>query len=116
MSADLIPLPETREQVPTVSITPFPPPPQRDALSKLLKNPFVIAGGALLAGMAVTRLFATPPMRKLAHDLAEEALKRARTSSATPPPASLIEQGLEAIRPEVTDAAKRLLAGIFRKS
>ena len=115
MSADIIPMPEPRDPVPPGNITPLPAPPPDDALSKLLKNPLVIAGGALLAGMALTRLFATSPMRKLAHDLAGEALRRARQSGETPAAPSLVEQGLESIRPEITNAAKRFLANILRK-
>ena len=114
MSADIIPMPEPCEPAPPANITPMPAPPAEDALSKLLRNPLVIAGGALLAGMALTRLLATSPMRKLAHDLAEEALKRARQSGETPAAPSLVEQGLESIRPELTSAAKRFLAEILK--
>jgi|GEM_PF-5284692 len=119
MSAEIIPLPAPQEPAPSATITSLPPPvppPAEDSLSKLLKNPFIIAGGAMLAGMALTRLFSTSPMRKLARDLAEEALKRARSSSEPAPAASLLEQGIEAVRPQITEAAKRLLADILRKS
>ena len=117
MSAEIIPLPESSEPPAPANITPFPPPlPQEDTLSKLLKNPLVIAGGALLAGMALTRLFSTSPMRKFARDVAEEALKRTRTTSEPPAAPSLLEQGLEAIRPEITDAARRIIADVFRRS
>ena len=115
MSPDIIPLSEPREPAAPANITPLPPPVPEDALSKLLKNPLVIAGGAMLAGMALTRLFGSPSMRKLGHDLAEEALRRARTSSEPPPPPSIIEQGLQSFRPDITDAARRLLAEVFRK-
>lgn len=116
MTADLIPRPETAESVTPANITPFPPPPPEDTLSKLLKSPLVIAGGALIAGMALTRLFSTSPMRKFARDVAEEALKRTRTTGEPAAARSLLEQGLEAIRPEITDAARRIIANVFRRS
>src|SRR5688572_22737110 len=117
MSAELIPLPAPQEPAPPATITSLPPPVSRaaeDSLSKLLKNPLIIAGGAMLAGMALTRLLSTSPMRKLARDLADEALKRARNSSEPSPVPSLLEQGIEAVRPQITEAAKRLLADILR--
>jgi hypothetical protein len=120
MSAEIIPLPAPQPTpAPSAAITPLPPPvsePEEDSLSKLLKNPLVIAGGAMLAGMALTRLFSTSPMRKLARDLADEALKRARSSAEPPSSPSLLEQGIEAVRPQITEAAKRFLAEILRKS
>ncbi len=116
MTADPIPRPETVASASPPNITPFPPPPPEDTLSKLLKNPLVIAGGALLAGMALTRLFSTSPMRKWARDVAEEALKRTRTTGEPTTGSSILEQGLEAIRPEVTDAARRIIADVFRRS
>ena len=132
MSAEIIPMPAPSDPVPS-NITPMPqtapvpapgPPPipaapATDAISKLLKNPFVIAGGALLAGMALTRLLATPSMQKLARDLADEALKRARdaasTVSQTPAP-SLLEEAVESVRPQITNAARNFLLQILRKS
>lgn len=77
-----------------------------------------MAGGALLAGMALTKLFTVSPVRKLARDLASEAIKRARSTDAAGPasPAlSLLEQGIEAVRPQITDAARRLLNHILKK-
>ena len=120
MSADIIPLPSPQPPAAPPPITSLPPPlpaPAEDSLSKLLKNPLVIAGGAMLAGMALTRLFSTPPMRKLARDLADEALKRARNSTdAAAASPSLLEQGIEAVRPRITEAARRFLADVLRKS
>ena len=90
--------------------------PPDDALTKLLKNPFVLAGGAMLAGMALTRLFSTPPMRRLAQDLADEALKRAKsTTHAAAQPPTLLEQGIGAIRPQLEEAVKNLLTNVLRK-
>jgi hypothetical protein len=118
MSADIIPLPSSPGSQPP-NITPMPSPPSSaggEALSNLLKNPMVLAGGALLAGVALTRLFAAPSVRKLAQDLAQEALKRAKTDSAEPPSVpSLLEQGIEALRPQVIEAAKNFLTSILNK-
>lgn len=131
MSADIIPMPPPHEPAPPSNITPLPqavtttstskatapPASVSDTLSQLLKNPFVLAGGALLAGMALTRLFATPSMQKLARDLAEEALRRARMAPADEKPAapSLLEEAVEAVRPQITDAARSFLAQILKK-
>lgn len=129
MSADIIPMPASHEPAPRSNITPMPqtvpvpaptPAPAPDTLSKLLKNPFVIAGGALLAGMALTRLWSTPSMQKLARDLADEALKRARQATAgtdQPAPApTLLEEAIQSVRPQITDAARNFLAQILKKS
>lgn len=124
MSADIIPLPSPPTADAPANITPMPSPapaPEEDALTKLLKNPLVLAGGAMLAGMAgmaITRLFSTSPMRKLARDLAEEALKRARSADATEAamPASLLEKGLEAVRPQLMEAVTGLLSSALKKS
>src|SRR6185295_17604001 len=90
-----------------------------DALSKLLKNPFVIAGGAMLAGMALTRLLATPSVQKLARTLADEAVKQARRSTTDTPvsaaSSSLLDEAIESVRPQITDAARQFLTRILRK-
>jgi hypothetical protein len=125
MPADIIPLPPP-EPSPRDVITPLPPPippppeaespgAEADSLSKLLRNPMVIAAGAMLAGMALTRLFASSPMRRLARDLADEALKRARPAPESPPAPTLLEQGLDAVRPQITEAARRFLSEVLRK-
>ena len=119
MSAEIIPLPSPPQAVADPlppNVTPLPLPLQEDALSKLLKNPLVLAGGAVLAGMALTRLLSAPPVRRLARDLADEALRRARASSgpAAAEP-SLLEQGLEAVRPQVTDIARGFLDRVLKK-
>lgn len=121
MSADIIPLPTAPAADTPANITPMPAPPAPpadDALTKLLKNPLVLAGGAMLAGMAITKLFSTSPMRKLARDLAEEALKRARSTApgSAAEPASLLEQGLEAVRPQLMEAVTGLLTTALKKT
>ena len=117
MSAEIIPMPAPPPVPSNVTAMPAPPAAApEDLLTKLRKNPLLLAGGALLAGAALTRLFATPSVRKLAQDLAEEAMKRARQSNGeTPEPASLLEQGVAALRPQVTEAAKSFLAAILKK-
>lgn len=120
MSAEIIPLPSAPPSLPPADITLLPPTDAgagEDSLSKLLKNPLVLAGGAMLAGLALTRLLGAAPMRRLARDLADEALKRSRGGPADAPPqaGSLLEQGLEAVRPQITEAARRLLTEILRK-
>lgn len=117
MTADIIPMPEPRETALPPNVTPMPSPVPEDTLSKLLRNPLVIAGGAMLAGMALTRLFSTPSVQKLARDLADEALKRARQSTADKPAAapSLVDEAIESVRPQITDAARQFLAGILKK-
>jgi hypothetical protein len=118
MSADLLSLSGAEEPAPPANIAPLPEAPeslQTDALSKLLGNPLVLAGGAMLAGVALTRLLSTSPVRRLARDLADEALKRARTAGDGPPAPSVLDQLLESVRPQVTDAATRFLADILKK-
>jgi hypothetical protein len=119
MSAEIIPLPSAGPAQPaniTPMPTPTPLPAEEDAWSKLMKNPLLVAGGALLAGMALSRMFAMPSVKKLAQDLAQEAMKRAKIGAdEVPPAASLLEQGIEALRPQVTEAAKSLLASILKK-
>jgi hypothetical protein len=117
MPAEIIPLPPPAPTPPAnITSMPAPPAPAEDAWAKLLKNPLLVAGGALLAGVALTRLFATPSVRKLAQDLAQEAMRRAKSSTTeTPPVASLLEQGIEALRPQVTEAATQFLANILKK-
>jgi hypothetical protein len=120
MSADIIPLPVPPESsgANIAPLSPPPPPaaaPKEDSLSKLLKNPLVIAGGAMLAGMALTRLLSAAPVRRLARELADEAIRRARSGAELPPPPSLLEQGLEILRPQITDAARSFLAEILKK-
>lgn len=119
MSAEIIPLPTPNQSAPS-NISPMPSPPaaaaaEEDRLSKLLKNPLVLAGGALLAGVALSRLLSTSPMRKLAKDIADEALKRARNSGEPAAAPTLLEEGLEALRPQVTQAAKEFLNEILKK-
>lgn len=110
-------LPQSKPSLPAnVTALPVPPACDEDALAKLLKNPLVVAGGALLAGMALSRLLAAPSVRKLAQDLAQEAMKRASSGTAeSPPVASLLKEGMEALRPQVTEAAKTFLANILKK-
>jgi hypothetical protein len=120
MSADIIPLPVPQESSSAGNLAPMPAPdaapaPEENSLSKLLKNPLVIAGGAMLAGMALTRLLSASPVRRLALELAEAAIRHSRRGNPLPPAPSLLEQGLETVRPRITEAAKGFLAEILRK-
>ena len=126
MSADIIPLPPPQDSAPA-NITPLPAPPapaEPDALAKLLKNPYVLAGGALLAGMALARLFTTPSVQKLARELADEALKRTARDGdpaapgAAPAPAAaptLLQEALHAVRPQIAEAAQSFLAQVLKR-
>ena len=88
---------------PTRFITPRWENAEKEALAATLYRPFHNLGS-------------TSPVRKLARELADEAIKRARSGSEPAPAASLLEQGIEAVRPQITDAARRLLTDILRKS
>ena len=139
MSAETTP---AAEPVLPPNVTPMPgstPPPlpageKADPLSQLLKNPLVIAGGAVLAGLVVTRVFGALPVRKLAMEVADEVMRRRRaagsipadpippTSSggAPPPPVSgpaadFIQQGWEQMKPQVAGFAQKMLAQLAGK-
>lgn len=94
-----------------------PRPEGGDALSKLLRNPVVLAAGAALAGMALTRLMGTAPMRKLTQGLTGEAHLRVRQDQPEIPPAagSVLEQSLNAIRPHLQEAAISLVTALLKK-
>jgi hypothetical protein len=114
MSAEIIPMPVPKEELPP-NVTPLPSPHQ-SAMDKLVKNPLLLAGGALLAGIALSRLWGSPPVRKLAEDLAREALRKARADDAAPEKAAtLLEQAVDALRPQMAEAAKALLNKVLKK-
>lgn len=85
------------------------------ALAALLRNPVVLAGGALVTGLVLSRLFGTPAGRRMARDLAEEAFKRAGPAAGTLAASSLLEAGMEKLRPHLTEYAKKMLAEVLRK-
>jgi hypothetical protein len=115
MSAEIIPMPVPKEELPP-NVTPMPTPHQR-AMDKLVKNPLLLAGGALLAGLALSRLWSVPSVRKLGEDLAKEALRKARADDAAPEKAAtLMDQAVEALRPQMAEAAKALLNKVLKKN
>jgi hypothetical protein len=114
MSAEIIPMPAPKEELPP-NVTPMPTA-HEHAFEKLVKNPLLLAGGALLAGMAIARLWSTPTVRKLAEDLAKEAMRKARNDDEAPAKAdTLLNQAVDALRPQMADAAKSLLNAVLKK-
>lgn len=92
------------------------------ALQALARNPIVLAGGAVLAGVVLSRFMATPSAKKLAKELAAEALKHLRpvaTGAAgmagTAAAGSILEKGVEKYGPQIADYAKKMLADLLRK-
>lgn len=92
------------------------------ALQALARNPLVLAGGAVLAGVVLTRFMATPSAKKIARELAAEALKQLKpTASSVAGTAgsavagSLLEKGIEKYGPQIADYSKKILADLLRK-
>lgn len=97
-----------------------------EAVKVLLRNPIVLAGGAVVAGVVLSRFFAIPAARRMARQLAEEAIRQlkptavsAATAAAgmagTAVASSVLERGVEKFGPQITDFAKKMLADILRK-
>ncbi len=87
-----------------------------------LRNPVVLAGGAIVAGVVLSRVFGTTAGRRIAGELAKEAVKHLKPSTATvagmagtAAASSLLEKGMEKFGPQITDYAKKMLADILRK-
>ncbi len=98
---------------------PFTLPP---ALAALARNPLVLAGGAVLAGVIVSRFMATPSAKKIARELAAEAIKQLRPAAAgaagmagTAVAGSLLEKGIEKYGPQISDFGKKMLADLLKK-
>lgn len=92
------------------------------ALEALARNPLVLAGGAVLAGVVLSRFMATPSAKKIARELASEALKHLKpvASSAagmagTAAAGSLLEKGMEKYGPQIADYGKKILADLLKK-
>ncbi|MDB6069590.1 MAG: hypothetical protein JWL81_761 [Verrucomicrobiales bacterium] len=92
------------------------------ALEALARNPLVLAGGAVLAGVVLSRFMATPSAKKIARELAAEALKHLKpvASSAagmagTAAAGSLLEKGMEKYGPQIADYGKKILADLLKK-
>jgi hypothetical protein len=82
----------------------------------------VLAGGAVLAGVILSRFMATPSAKKIARELAEEALKQlkpmatgAAGMAGTAAAGTLLEKGVEKYGPQIVDFGKKMLADLLRK-
>lgn len=137
MSAQSFPSPPTPPGV--VSLIVLPPsesggpaysaPPRGrlpEPVKVLLRNPVVLAGGAVVAGVVLSRFLAIPAARRMARQLVEEAIRQlkptavsAATAAAgmagTAVASSVLERGVEKFGPQITDYAKKMLADILRK-
>lgn len=124
MSASLPPSSRSGGEPEFVSAEPEPPRPETppgvrvelsEPLRKLLKHPALLAGGALAAGALGARALMTPGGRRVAEQLARTALKQAAPLAGTVAAESLIERGLEKIRPHAVQYLKKILAETPRK-
>jgi hypothetical protein len=108
------PLPE-----PTPSPVPSGLPP---VFAALARNPLVLAGGAVVAGVVLSRFMATPSARKIARELAAEAIKQLRPAATgaagmagTAAAGTLLEKGIEKYGPQIADYGKKMLADLLKK-
>jgi hypothetical protein len=93
-----------------------------EPVKAVLRHPVVVAGGAIVAGVVLSRVFGTAAGRKIARELAAEAVKHLRPAATTAAgmagtaaASTLLERGLEKFGPQITDYAKKMLADILRK-
>lgn len=93
-----------------------------EPVKAVLRHPVVIAGGAIAAGVVLSRVFGTAAGRKIARELAAEAVKHLRPAATTAAgmagtaaASTLLEKGLEKFGPQITDYAKKMLADVLRK-
>ena len=103
--------------LPAVPSSGLPP-----SVQALARHPLVLAGGAVLAGVVLSRFLATPSARKIARELAEEAIKHLKPTAAnaagmagTAMAGSLLEKGVEKYGPQIVDYGKKMLADLLRK-
>ncbi len=86
------------------------------AFDKLVNNLLLLAGSALLAGVAIVRLWSIPTVRKRTEGINEEALREARNDDEAPAKAeTLLNQAVEALRPPMAEAAMSLLTAALKK-
>ncbi len=92
------------------------------ALQALARNPLVLAGGAVLAGVVLSRFLAMPSARRLAKELALEAFKHLKPAAAgaaglagTAAAGSILEKGVEKYGPQIAGYAKKMLADLLEK-
>lgn len=101
--------------------SPGPPPSSLSPeLQALVRNPLVLAGGAVLVGVVLSRIFATPAARKVAGELAAEALRRIKPAAAVVGVAAArplvemgVEIGMERYRGQITAFGKKMLADLL---
>lgn len=93
-----------------------------ESIKSALRNPFVLAGGAVVAGVVLTRVLGTTAGRRIAKELATEAMKHMKPTASsvagmagTAAASTLLERGVEKFGPQITDYAKKMLADILRK-
>ena len=93
-----------------------------ESVKAALRNPVILAGGAIVAGVVLSRVFGTAAGRRIAREIAGEAVKHLKPSASTvagmagtAAASSLLEKGLEKFGPQITDYAKKMLADILRK-
>lgn len=93
-----------------------------EPIKSALRNPFVLAGGAVVAGVVLTRVLGTTAGRRIAKELATEAMKHMKPTASsvagmagTAAASTLLERGVEKFGPQITDYAKKMLADILRK-
>ncbi len=129
MSAEsAFPMPESTPNftvLPPASAGPETAPPVSSlppGIQALARNPLVLAGGAVLAGVVLSRFLATPSAKKIARELAAEAFKHlkpavsgAAGAAGTAAAGSLLEKGVEKYGPQIADYAKKMLAEMLRK-
>ena len=92
------------------------------ALQALARNPLVLAGGAVLVGVVLSRFLATPSAKRLAREWASEAFKQMKPTAAnaagmagTAVAGSILEKGMEKYGPQIAEYGKKMLAEMLRK-
>jgi hypothetical protein len=109
---------------PPVETPPANPPAMNlpPALAALARNPLVLAGGAVLAGVVLSRFLATPSAKKIARELAAEAIRQLRPAAGaaagaagTAAATNLLEKGVEKYGPQIAEYGKKMLADLLRK-
>ncbi len=114
---DLVVLPPAPAPPPDVPGPSLPP-----AIEALARNPLVLAGAAVLAGVVLSRFLATPSAKKMAREFAAEALKQLKPAASgaagmagSAAAGALLEKGVEKYGPQISDFAKKMLAEMLRK-
>ena len=88
----------------------------------LARHPLVLAGGAVVVGVVLSRFLATPSAKRIARELAEEAFRHlkpaastAATMTGTAVAGSILEKGVEKYGPQIAEYGKKMLAELLRK-